>query len=59
MRVILTKDEVEKIVLAHVNQRVFTQNGFDVCRITSGYYHTEFAVVESSEVQTIAIEGEE
>ena len=47
MRVILTKEEVENIVLAHVNQRVILAGGFDKCEITSGYYHTEFCVVSS------------
>jgi hypothetical protein len=47
MRVILTKEEVENIVLSHVNQRVILAQGFDKAEITSGYYHTEFCVVTS------------
>jgi hypothetical protein len=47
LRVILTKEEVENIVLSHVNQRVILAQGFDKAEITSGYYHTEFCVVTS------------
>ena len=47
MRVILNKEEVESIILAHVNQRVILAGGFDKCEISSGYYHTEFCVVWS------------
>ena len=49
MRVILTKEEVENIILAHVNQRVVLKEGFNSCRIAAGYYHTEFCVIESSD----------
>jgi len=47
MRVILTKSEVEAIVLAYVNQRVILAGGFDTVVITTGYYQTEFCVVIS------------
>lgn len=49
MRVILTKEEVENIVLSHVNQRVILAQGFDKAQITVGYYHTEFCVVTSAD----------
>lgn len=49
MRVILTKEEVENIVLNHVNQRVILKEGFNSCRIAAGYYHTEFCVIESTD----------
>jgi hypothetical protein len=63
MRVILTKSEVEAIVLAYVNQRVILAGGFDTVVITTGYYQTEFCVVTSrdpeADVATISSqEGE-
>jgi hypothetical protein len=49
MKVILTKDECEAILLAHVNQRVVTKHGFDRIEIQPGYRLTEFCTVYSSE----------
>jgi hypothetical protein len=49
MKVILTKDECEAILLAHVNQRVVTKQGFDRIEIQPGYRLTEFCTVYSSE----------
>jgi hypothetical protein len=49
MKVILTKDECEAILLAHVNQRVVTRQGFDRIEIQPGYRLTEFCTVYSSE----------
>lgn len=54
MRVILTKEECEEILLAHVNQRVILAQGFDKAEITSGYYHTEFCVVTSRDPEARA-----
>jgi hypothetical protein len=61
MKVILTKDECEAILLAHVNQRVVTKQGFDRIEIQPGYRLTEFCTVYSSEAidrVTITTEGE-
>jgi len=62
MRVILTREECEQILLAHVNQRVVLKEGFNTCRIAASYYHTEFCVIESREPDaneaTILSEGE-
>jgi hypothetical protein len=49
MKVILTKEECEQILLAHVNQRVVTKQGFDRIEIQPGYRLTEFCTVYSSE----------
>ena len=49
MKVILTKDECEAILLAHVNQRVVTKQGFDRIEIQPGYRLTEFCTIYSSE----------
>jgi hypothetical protein len=49
MKVILTKEECEQILLAHVNQRVVTRQGFDRIEIQPGYRLTEFCTVYSSE----------
>ena len=49
MKVILTREECEQILLAHVNQRVVLKEGFNSCRIAASYYHTEFCVIESSD----------
>jgi len=60
MKVILTKDECEAILLAHVNQRVVTKQGFDRIEIQPGYRLTEFCTVFSSEPidqATITTEG--
>ena len=54
MRVILTKEECEQILLAHVNQRVVTKQGFDRIEIQPGYRLTEFCTVFSSESVTQA-----
>jgi hypothetical protein len=50
MKVILTKEECEQILLAHVNQRVVTKQGFDRIEIQPGYRLTEFCTVYSSEI---------
>jgi hypothetical protein len=49
MKVILTKEECEQILLAHVNQRVVTRLGFDRIEIQPGYRLTEFCTIFSSE----------
>ena len=49
MKVILTREECEAILLAHVNQRVVTKQGFDRIEIQPGYRLTEFCTVYSSE----------
>jgi hypothetical protein len=49
VKVILTKEECEQILLAHVNQRVVTKQGFDRIEIQPGYRLTEFCTVYSSE----------
>jgi hypothetical protein len=49
MKVILTKEECEQILLSHVNQRVVTKQGFDRIEIQPGYRLTEFCTVYSSE----------
>ena len=49
MKVILTKDECEAILLAHVNQRVVTKQGFNRIEIQPGYRLTEFCTVYSNE----------
>jgi hypothetical protein len=49
MKVILTREECEQILLAHVNQRVVTKQGFDRIEIQPGYRLTEFCTVYSSE----------
>jgi hypothetical protein len=49
MKVILTKEECEQILLAHVNQRVVLKDGFNSCKITSSYYSTEYCVVETAD----------
>jgi hypothetical protein len=61
MKVILTKEECETILLAHVNQRVVTRQGFDRIEIQPGYRLTEFCTVystESIDQETITTEGE-
>ena len=60
MKVILTKDECEAILLAHVNQRVVTKQGFNRIEIQPGYRLTEFCIVSSTEgidQVTITTEG--
>jgi len=58
MKVILTKDECEAILLAHVNQRVVTKQGFDRIEIQPGYRLTEFCTVYSSDkVDQVTIES--
>ena len=60
VKVILTKEECEQILLAHVNQRVVTKHGFDRIEIQPGYRLTEFCTVYSSETvneATITSEG--
>jgi len=52
MKVILTKEECEAILLAHVNQRVVTKQGFDRIEIQPGYRLTEFCTIYSSESVT-------
>jgi hypothetical protein len=52
MKVILTREECEQILLAHVNQRVVTKQGFDRIEIQPGYRLTEFCTVFSSETVT-------
>jgi hypothetical protein len=49
MKVILTKDECEQILLAHVNQRVVLKEGFNSCKITASYYATEYCVIETTD----------
>jgi len=49
VKVILTKEECEQILLAHVNQRVVTKQGFNRIEIQPGYRLTEFCTVYSSE----------
>jgi hypothetical protein len=49
MKVILTREECEQILLAHVNQRVVTKQGFDRIEIQPGYRLTEFCTVYSNE----------
>ena len=49
MKVILTREECEAILLAHVNQRVVTKQGFDRIEIQPGYRLTEFCTVYSNE----------
>jgi hypothetical protein len=49
MKVILTKEECEAILLAHVNHRVVTRQGFDRIEIQPGYRLTEFCTVYSTE----------
>jgi hypothetical protein len=49
VKVILTREECEQILLAHVNQRVVLKEGFNSCRIAASYYHTEFCVIESTD----------
>ena len=55
MKVILTREECESILLAHVNQRVVTKQGFDRIEIQPGYRLTEFCTVYSSETVNEAI----
>jgi hypothetical protein len=52
VKVILTKEECEQILIAHVNQRVVTKQGFDRIEIQPGYRLTEFCTVYSSESVT-------
>jgi hypothetical protein len=61
MKVILTKDECEQILLAHVNQRVVTRLGFDRIEIQPGYRLTEFCTIYSREdnVDQVTIESGE
>jgi hypothetical protein len=54
VKVILTREECEAILLAHVNQRVVTKQGFDRIEIQPGYRLTEFCTVFSSETVTQA-----
>ena len=49
VKVILTREECEAILLAHVNQRVVTKQGFNRIEIQPGYRLTEFCTVYSSE----------
>jgi hypothetical protein len=49
VKVILTREECEAILLAHVNQRVVTKQGFDRIEIQPGYRLTEFCTVYSNE----------
>jgi hypothetical protein len=46
MKVILTKDECEAILLAHVNQRVVTKQGFNRIEIQPGYRLQGFNRIE-------------
>ena len=55
VKVILTKEECEQILLAHVNQRVVTKQGFNRIEIQPGYRLTEFCTVYSSEAVDQAI----
>jgi hypothetical protein len=50
VKVILTREECEAILLAHVNQRVVTKQGFDRIEIQPGYRLTEFCTVYSNEM---------
>ena len=61
MKVILTKDECEAILLAHVNQRVVTKQGFDRIEIQPGYRLTEFCTIYSREdnVDQVTISSQE
>jgi len=61
MKVILTKDECEAILLAHVNQRVVTKQGFDRIEIQPGYRLTEFCTIYSREdnVDQVTIKSED